>query len=213
MHSSILRAAATCLALAGVALAGTPYNLTVNYKINNVDHFDRVWYGDGNLYIGSTVPASIQTAFNFAGTCFPLLPFFDTRTGILTEPTVPAVRADLLYIEPTTPGATLPDPTFLTLNNAEGAADPLFFLHSAASVTDDNLIFWFRYANIVFPILNDGTAQSYFFLDATEAEGTYVVKWKQGGLPSSTSITSAAAPGGTVSLTGLGVELTAVNPS
>ncbi|KAK9772761.1 hypothetical protein AB5N19_14228 [Seiridium cardinale] len=192
MHSSILRAAAACLALAGAALAGTPYNLTVNYKVDNVDHFDRVWYGDGNLYIGTNIPASIQTAFNF---------------------TVPAVRADLLYIEPTTPGATLPDPTFLTLNNAEGAADPLFFLHSAASVTDDNLIFWFRYANIVFPILNDGTAQSYFFLDSTEAEGTYVVKWKQGGLPSSTSTTSAAAPGGTVSLTGLGVQLTAGNPS
>jgi hypothetical protein len=116
---------------------------------------------------------------------------------------VPDDRADLLYVEATDPGTSLPEPTFLAINNAPGAAAPLYFTHSATNVTSDDLIFWTRYANIIFPILNDGSIQAYFFLDATDAPGTYLVKWNQPGLkPSSNSDGS---------LVGVGVQLTTVN--
>lgn len=74
MPSFAIRVFARCVALAGVAIAGTPYNITASYTVNNVDYFVRGWYGDGNLYIGKTVPPSVTTAFNFTSSCFPTAP-------------------------------------------------------------------------------------------------------------------------------------------
>ncbi|KAI0121611.1 hypothetical protein BJ170DRAFT_643513 [Xylariales sp. AK1849] len=161
------------LAGAGAALASDPYNITVLYTENGQQVHARVWYGDGLLYVGSTVPANITNAFNF---------------------TVPNIRADLLYIAPVpVPSASspsssaapsLPDPTFLVVNNGPGAADPVFASHSAAELTDDDLIFWARYEAYLFPVLQDGSIQSRFFLDATDTEGTYILKWSESALQS-----------------------------
>ncbi|KAI1839844.1 hypothetical protein JX265_013848 [Neoarthrinium moseri] len=162
MRSLAARLAAPCIALAGAALAGLPYNVSIAYQQNAKDYYLQAWYGDGNLYVGPNVPPSIKTVFDF---------------------TVPNIRADLLYVEPTTPGARLPDPTFLVVNNAPGASDPVFFAHSAADLTEDDRLFWFRYGNVLFPILQDNSIQNYFHLDEVPGTpGTYLVRWREGVL-------------------------------
>ncbi|ETS85476.1 hypothetical protein PFICI_03501 [Pestalotiopsis fici W106-1] len=178
--------AATCLFIARSALAYDPYNITANYVINNKNYYARTWYGDGELYIGSAVPEGVATVTNF---------------------TVPAVRADLLYVEATGSDLNLADTTFLVVNNALGASEPVFFADDASGLDDDDLIYWFRYDTLLFPIFNDGTGQSYFYLAATSAPGTYLVKWVQGGIKSPHKPTSAA------DLDGASVQLTAVAPN
>lgn len=177
------RFVAACMLLAGSALAVDPYNITVNYKINNKDYYAQAWYGDAELYIGSSVPEGVTTVTDF---------------------TIPAVRADLLYVEATGSDVSLADTTFLVVNNAAAASEPVFFATDASSLGDDDLIYWFRYANLIFPLFNDGTAQSYFYLAATSAPGTYVVKWQQGGLK------SPHKPSSALDLDGASVQLTAV---
>ncbi|CAJ2508750.1 Uu.00g137760.m01.CDS01 [Anthostomella pinea] len=116
--------------------ASNAYNISVQYVENGHTVQLRMWYGDGNLYVGPTVPASIQTAFNY---------------------TVPDTRADLLYITPSDTTTTasfpnLPDPTFLVLSNAPSASDPLFFTHSVAALGADAMLFWTRYESMLFPV-------------------------------------------------------------
>lgn len=117
---------------------------------------------------------------------------------------MPNNRADFLYVSPVGANASLQDPTFLAVNNAPGAADPVYFAHSATNVTDNDLIYWIRYGNIVFPIFNNGNINAYFFLDSTDTPDTYIVKWNQQGLKPSTSTDGTLA--------GVGVQLTAINP-
>jgi hypothetical protein len=68
MRSVALGLAGLCCALAGTASAGDPYNITVYYSDNGKGVHMPAWYGDGNLYVGSTVPSDVQTVFNFTGT-------------------------------------------------------------------------------------------------------------------------------------------------
>ncbi|KAH6653711.1 hypothetical protein BKA67DRAFT_257099 [Truncatella angustata] len=185
MHHITMRLAIACVVVSATAAAAAPFNFTVNYKINNVDFLARAWYGDAHLYVGPTVPASIHTAFNF---------------------TISSPSRSPLYIEPATPGAKVPDQTFLAVNNAPGASDPLFFSSSAAGLPEGGLSLWARYANLLFPILDDGSIQSYFYLGETEVEGTYIVKWKQGGVRQQSLAT-------TTGLGGLGVQLTVLDPT
>lgn len=86
------------------------------------------------------------------------------------------------------------------VNNAPDAADAVFFSHSAADLTTDDIFFWIDYSTILFPILQDGSIQSYFFLDATGTPGTYIVKWKTGGLKQAGKVSQG-------SLTNVSIEL------
>lgn len=75
------RFVAACMLLAGSALAFDPYNITVNYKINNKDYYAQAWYGDAELYIGSVVPDGVTTVTDFTSRSMsfpssPLLFFF-----------------------------------------------------------------------------------------------------------------------------------------
>lgn len=85
----------------------------------------------------------------------------------------------------------------------------MFFSHSAAQLSDDDLILWARYANLLFAILNDYSIQSYFYLGTTEVQGTYIVKWQQGGEVSLPSTNAAASS----DLAGAGVQLTVIAPT
>ncbi|KAI1333477.1 hypothetical protein F5Y15DRAFT_353184 [Xylariaceae sp. FL0016] len=156
--------------LAGAAMAleqqvmAAPYNISVQYVENGATVQLRTWYGDGHMYVGQAVPAGIETAFNF---------------------TVPNQRADLLYITPSDPDPNdrlIPNPTFLVLDDSPGATSPLFFAHSATGLADTDVLLWTRYEFVLFPLTsgNKGLV-SRFYLDDTEEEGTYVVKWRAGG--------------------------------
>jgi hypothetical protein len=71
MSCSTMRFSTASLALIALAcscVTGSPYNMTVKWKVGSEDAYGRAWYGDGQLYIGPTVPASVHTAFNFTGT-------------------------------------------------------------------------------------------------------------------------------------------------
>lgn len=71
MHFSIW--AATAISLARSALAYDPYNITANYVINNKNYYARTWYGDGELYIGTTIPEGVTTVTDFTGMSAHLL--------------------------------------------------------------------------------------------------------------------------------------------
>jgi hypothetical protein len=86
------------------------------------------------------------------------------------------------------------------VNNSPGASDPLFFTHSAANLSSYDLVFWFKYEVVLFPVLQDGSAQQFFFLDSTDANGTYIVKWKTGGLTAPPTPSSGSLAGVSVSL-------------
>ncbi|KAI0012412.1 hypothetical protein F4779DRAFT_568589 [Xylariaceae sp. FL0662B] len=176
MRPLVYGLAALCTAFAaGVRAASSTtqsssaFNISVQYYEDGHYVRLRTWYGDGNMYVGDAVPAGIESAFNF---------------------TVPNLRADLLYIQPvapvspqtTPPTPTLPDPTFLVLNNSPDATDALFFAHSAAGLGPDAVLFWARYSTLLLPVVADATPR--FFLDAAAGAGaeggTYVVKWRGG---------------------------------
>lgn len=80
MHFPIFVAA--CMLLAGSALAVDPYNITVNYKINNKDYYAQAWYGDAELYIGSSVPDGVTTVTDFTSRS----PFFPSPPLLLLLP-------------------------------------------------------------------------------------------------------------------------------
>ncbi|KAI1496016.1 hypothetical protein F5X99DRAFT_401618 [Biscogniauxia marginata] len=129
------------------------------------------WYGDGKMYVGSTVPDGVQTAFNY---------------------TANTTRFDLIYIHPTASllpsdpsDLSLPDPTFLALNAGSSAAgSPVEFRHDAVGLGDDWILFFARYSNLILAQSPSGRLLSTFYLrpaataTATAADGdTSVVAW------------------------------------
>ncbi|ORY67060.1 uncharacterized protein BCR38DRAFT_482704 [Pseudomassariella vexata] len=174
-----------CASVTTVFAADNSFNVSIYYQQNGQYKQQRVWFGDGLMYVGPTVPPSVKVAFNF---------------------TVPNNRADLLYILPVGSAPLLPDPTFLVLNNSAGATEPVAFAHTAADLPDYEILFWTRYEIFLFPIQSDGSINNWFFLGETEVPETYAVKWRTGG---SQGKAPNVPPSG--SLVGIGVSLSTYN--
>ncbi|KAI0015833.1 hypothetical protein F4780DRAFT_40953 [Xylariomycetidae sp. FL0641] len=170
-----------------VAVSGA-FNISVQYLEDGKYVRLPTWYGDGRMYVGTTVPAGIREAFNY------------------TVPDPP--QADLLYIEPTT-SATFdttttttttsgnPPPTvrannprtFLALTDAPGAYTPLLFTATAAGLGARANLAWRRYETNLFASLPPaGTLADRFYLeprekgeDGDDDDEVYMVVWRGTG--------------------------------
>ncbi|KAI1632043.1 hypothetical protein F4809DRAFT_124937 [Biscogniauxia mediterranea] len=146
------------------------------------------WYGDGHMYVGSSVPAAVRTAFNY---------------------TANTTRSDLLYIHATDPllptssqaALDLPDPTFLALNaGSSSSGSPLEFRHDAVGLSDDWILFFARYGTLILAQTPSGQLQSSFYLSPSPATsdgddaGASIITWGQ---------SPAAASAGTAQLVSL----------
>lgn len=102
----------------------------------------------------------------------------------LTHPAL-GNRADLIYVsvDETTsaPGTPpLPDPTFLVINTAPGASDPLFFTHSAVNLSDTDVYIWIGYEGFLLAMARGNLLQSGsggFYIVPSDLEGTYTVRY------------------------------------
>lgn len=165
----------------------------------------RIWYGDGKFsllractrwivlilepgqaYTGAGVPASVKQAFNI--TCEPTSPSPPSGPGFLYVTLTRSAlgnRADLIYVSvdettsaPDTP--PLPDPTFLVINTAPEASDPLFFAHSAVNLSSTDVYIWIGYEGFLLAMARGNLLQSGtggFYMVPTELNGTYTVRY------------------------------------
>ncbi|KAH9883358.1 hypothetical protein F4778DRAFT_788678 [Xylariomycetidae sp. FL2044] len=160
-HPLASLAAALLFAGAARAQSSNAFNITAQFTYDGMTYLMRTWYGDGQMYVGSTVPDGIINAFNF---------------------TVPNESTDnILYIEPLAPASIdpLPSPTFLALSNAPGAGRPLFFASNTSELAATDVMFWLHYELILFPDLDDEPPLTiHYFLEETATEGTYLVTWE-----------------------------------
>ncbi|RYP51070.1 hypothetical protein DL768_003514 [Monosporascus sp. mg162] len=147
-------------ALFAAAVYAQDFNISTQYHEGGQLLNSRVWYGDGNLYVGAKVPASIQTAFNI---------------------TIPNVLANPLYIAPVESAVQLPEGTFLAVNNATDAKDPALATQDASALGPEHTLNWVRWGTLLLP--HDGTFKLdfNFYLGETDEPGTSVVRWSNAG--------------------------------
>ncbi|CAI6090064.1 unnamed protein product [Clonostachys chloroleuca] len=126
----------------------------------------RTWYGDGNLYVGPKVPASVSNALNFT-----IPDWTGTQPQVLVGPVPPATSEDL------------PDGTFIAINNATGATDPVLLTNDESSLGDGYISKWLRYGTFMVPANPSGTSDThtFFYLANTEEPGTFQITWRTPG--------------------------------
>ncbi|KAI5919706.1 hypothetical protein F4810DRAFT_471453 [Camillea tinctor] len=182
---SLLTLASLTLSTAGIA-AAAPDVFTISAMYTGSDG-KRVtlptWYGDGHMYVGSSVPTGVQTAFNY---------------------TANTTRSDLLYIhaaEPLLPNASsaldLPDPTFLALNaGSSSSGSPLEFRHDAIGLSDDWILFFSRYGSLILAQTPSGQLLSSFYLtpspsasDGGDDDGASIITWGKNAAATSAGTT------------------------
>ena len=74
----------------------------------------------------------------------------------------------------------LPDPTFVVINTAPGASEPLFFAHSAVNLTDTDVYIWIGYEGFLLAMAGGSLVQSGtggFYLVPSGVEDTYTVNY------------------------------------
>jgi hypothetical protein len=121
----------------------------------------RVWLGDGQTYVGRTVPPEVKVAFNF---------------------TVREDRRQLMYIEvdrDNSPSGApdLPNPTFMVANAGAGSKDNLYYAHSAVDMTQDNVYMFNGLDGFLWPTIRSGIAPGSAYMVPTSVDGTYAIKW------------------------------------
>jgi hypothetical protein len=128
----------------------------------------RTWYGDGNMYIGTHVPEDVESAFNFT-----IPDWTGTVPQVLIRPVPPAT------------GDELPEGTFIAINNATGATDPVIFTNDEDSLGEDYIWNWLRYGTFIVPKNPGGSSstETHFYLAETEEEDTFKVTWRTPGAP------------------------------
>ncbi|RYO74642.1 hypothetical protein DL764_010795 [Monosporascus ibericus] len=118
---SLLNRFAGLPALFAAAVYARDFNVSTQYHEGGQLFNSRVWYGDGNLYVGAKVPASVQTTFNIT--------------------------------MPVKSGVQLPDGTFLAVNNATGAKDPVLATHDASALGPEYTLNWVRWGTLLLPTM------------------------------------------------------------
>lgn len=79
---------------------------------------------------------------------------------------------------------TLPEGTFIAINNATGAEDAVKITHDEASLGEGEWVKeWLRYGTRMIPrnAAGESSTETGFFLEETSAQGTFRVKWRTPG--------------------------------
>ncbi|KAI9903687.1 hypothetical protein N3K66_000216 [Trichothecium roseum] len=124
----------------------------------------RTYYADGEVYMGQVIPDEVTTALNYT---------IPDWSGTAPNVVVAAVEPD-----------TLPEGTFIAINNATGAADAVKIAHDEASLGEGEWVKeWLRYGTRMIPRNAGGesSTETGFFLEETSAQGTFKVKWRTPG--------------------------------
>lgn len=90
-----------------------------------------------------------------------------------------------MLVGPVLPATTddLPAGTFIAINNATGATDPVLFTNDASTLTPGYIFEWIRYGTFLLPKNPEGVTStiSSFYLSDTEEPGTFIVTWRVPG--------------------------------
>ncbi|KFA60135.1 hypothetical protein S40285_10849 [Stachybotrys chlorohalonatus IBT 40285] len=122
----------------------------------------RTWYGDGNLYVGPFVPATVTNALNFT-----IPNYSSSASQPIVAPLPPATEADL------------PAGTFFAVNTTAGATDPFVFTNDESTLGEGYVANWLRYGTRLLP--NIGSLESRFYLEPTVQPSTWIVTWRSPG--------------------------------
>lgn len=140
------------------ALADAPLRVWDTFAASVIG---RVWFGDGNAYVGSTVPPDVKRAFNVTAS--------DTRDNLLF------VQVDTDTSSRST--RPLPDPTFLVVQVGSDGGGQVYLAHSAVGLTHDDIFLIGNIEGFLYPWSRSGKAVGEAFLIPTEVDGTSTVRW------------------------------------
>ncbi|KUI62227.1 hypothetical protein VP1G_09355 [Cytospora mali] len=146
-------------ALHVVLTLADPFNITViEAGTNGGTASYRVWYGDGQAYVGPNVPETVEQAIDI---------------------TSPGTVDEILYIEATgsstpTSNTALSQSTsssyFMAINTSSTASDPVYFTDSLSSLPSDAVHRWTAYSGYLLPVTDSGS-----LLQAPSGGGAYLV--------------------------------------